>query len=566
VKRIFFALAMTVAFVCAAAALGRQPAHAQTGVTAEALGQANLRATPDVNSAQLGEIRAGTRYPVLARSQFYPWIVVADPASLQPLGWVFRDLVNIQGDLNGVPFSEAPVSTANSSLPSPSPPPAPTLTVPDSAALPTGTPAFATPAAPSSVIGVVNGEINVRYGPGVDFQRLGVANAGDRFAIVRWHTGLPWVEIAYPESPSGTGWVAVELLQVEGDLYSLPSTSQTQFALPSLTPTPSPLESPALPGLTPVPLSPAFQALGDQLWALMLGGGFDPATSRLGGLFLMNLQTGEYITVGSDIAFSGTSMSKIAILAAVYQQLNQPPNDEQAFNIAQTMICSENITTNRLLSALGGGNPYTGAEQVSAFLEQAGFTRTFIYTPYANDPFITPQAPRTRITDADQTAAQPDPFNQMTVGEMGALLNSVYQCGFSESGLLIDNFGEQFTPTECRQMLNVMSYNLIGSFIEVGTDETARVAHKHGWIEDTHGDAAVVFSAGGNYILVIALHNAGVLEFGQSAPVVEEGARLVYNYFNPTAPLGAVRDVTGSATCNLLGSPVIDELMALNFP
>ena len=52
-----------------------------TGVTAEAVGQANLRATPDVNAALVGAIQSGTRYPVIGRSEFYPWLLLGDPVS-----------------------------------------------------------------------------------------------------------------------------------------------------------------------------------------------------------------------------------------------------------------------------------------------------------------------------------------------------------------------------------------------------------------------------------------------------------------------------------------------------
>jgi hypothetical protein len=275
------------------------------------------------------------------------------------------------------------------------------------------------------------------------------------------------------------------------------------------------------------------------------------------------LRTGQALTFGEDIAFSGMSINKIAILAAYFERFNSPLREEQAYTIAEAMICSENISSNEMLAAIGDGNPYTGAERVSSFLEQLGLRRTFIYTPFANDPFITPQAPRTRTTDADQTRAQPDPFNQMTVAEMGSLLDSMYQCAYNETGPLLSNFSGQFTPAECRQMLNTMTYNRIGSFIEMGAPFEARIAHKHGWIEDTHGDAALIFSPGGDYILVMALRAPTQLLFGESSVVIEEASRLVYNFFNPTAPLAEVRAATvESATCNLLGSPAIESLIS----
>ncbi|MBE2269062.1 MAG: serine hydrolase [Anaerolinea sp.] len=532
-------------------------AYAQTGVTAEAIQQANLRATTDVNANLLGQIVAGSRYPVIGRSELYPWVLLGDPATLQPIGWVFRDIVTIVGDLNSVPLSQIEV-TNTEVIPVAAPPEA--SRVPGATSAPTPSPS---PTLAARVTGAVTGEINIRYAPGTEYERLGVGRAGEVFEITAWHSQLPWVQIRYPASPNGLAWVAIDLLDIQGDVYSLPAISQMTFALPTLTPTPSEVDSAQY---GDVPLSPEFRALAVSLWEQMIAAGFDPLTSRLGSVFVKDLQTGEAFALGDEIAFSGMSVNKIAILTTYYSQRTTPPNDAEANMLAEAMVCSENISTNEMLSAIGSGNPYTGANTVSAFLDQLGFADSFIYTPYSNDPFITPQAPRTETTSADQVSAEPDPFNQMTTSEMGMLLDSLYQCAAGEGGLLIDNFDGEFTQTECAQILNLMSYNRIGALIESGVPIDVRVAHKHGWIEDTHGDAAAVFSPGGDYILVIVLHNPVWLNFDESSLLVENVSMAVYNYFNPDAPMTEPRDETVPATCELLGNPVIEELMSPVFP
>ncbi len=45
-----------------------------TGVTAEAKEFANLRAAIGVEAEVVGQIQIGTRYPILARSSYYPWL------------------------------------------------------------------------------------------------------------------------------------------------------------------------------------------------------------------------------------------------------------------------------------------------------------------------------------------------------------------------------------------------------------------------------------------------------------------------------------------------------------
>ncbi|MBW4439436.1 MAG: SH3 domain-containing protein [Pleurocapsa minor GSE-CHR-MK-17-07R] len=567
-RKLFLACSIVATLVLCLVAV----AVAQTGVTAEAIGTANIRSVAAVEGELLGTINSGTQYPIVGRSEFFPWVLIASPADGTILGWVFNDLVTVRGNLATVPISSQEIGAAGGS-PAPAPQATGTLSpanVPASAVAPGATPEPlpATPAPAGSVIGNVAGEINVRYGPGVDYPRIGVVQAGTVFVITQWHTTLPWVQVEYAPSPNGFGWVAVELLQIEGDLTSLPATSITDLLLPTLTPTPAAWRPASVIGqAAPPPVSAEFAALGDNLFSQMLAAGFDPATSRFGAFFVMDLQTGEAISVGGDVAFSGTSVNKLAILTDYFRTFEAPLRDDQAVTMGEAMICSENISTNEMLSAIGGGNPYTGAEDVSAMLSELGLERSFIFTPYANDPFITPQAPLSRRTDADQVSAQPDPYNQITVEQTGALLNSIYQCAYNSSGLLLETYPDQFTPNECRLMLSVMNYNRIGVLLETGVPANVAISHKHGWIDDTHGDAAIVFSPGGAYVIVTLMHGPIWLNFEQSEPLIGEMSRTVYNYFNPDAPLEAVRLIEGIGdvqACNnaLLGSPVIGELIA----
>lgn len=562
---------LRVVIVLAGLLLTLFAAHAQTTppVTAGALNQANLRAQPGLEFDIVGQIVAGTRYPVIGRSEFYPWVLIADPATSQPLGWVFSDLVTFQGNIESVPFSTQIIGGAPASLPTTTLAPSGSasttpLFVPSGSATaspPTGAPATQPPTLPPNAItGLVLGEINIRYGPGTEYDRLGVAQAGDVLTITARHTQLPWVQVSYTASPNGFGWVLAELLDIQGNLESVQAISQTTFRLPTLTPTPSVAQQAAVGDI-----SPEFAALGDRLWNRMLDAQFDPQTSRLGALFVMNLSTGETLAFDSNIAFSGMSLSKIGILTTLFRRINDTPDDATASIIAEVMICSENISTNRMLAQIGDGNPYTGADRVSEFFEQLGLTNTYMYTPYANDPFITPQAPQAPArTDADQVRAQPDPYNQMTVADMGALLHSLYQCALDGTGPLMERFPGEYTAMECRKIIDVMTYNHINNFIEAGVPEGIKVAHKHGWVDDTHGDAGIVFTPGGNFIFVIALHNPVWMNFDESGAVISENAREVYNYFNPDAPLDETRIGT-VPECNLLGNPGVIDLLSPTF-
>ncbi len=538
-------------------------AFQSTDVTAEAIGEANLRATPDVNAELVGHITSGTRYAVIGRSEFYPWVLIADEDSLQPLGWVFADLVTIRGDINQVEFSKAQVD-GSATLAAPSMTPADAAaTLPVSPTPPAPvTEAVEAPTLSAAVVGVALGEINVRYGPGVDYPAIGLAHEGDQFEISAAHTQLPWLQVKDSASPNGYGWIARDLLDVTGDLNSLNDISQMTFFLPTLTPTPSMIESSGLLGGTAVPLSPAFKSLGDQVWQLLLDKQFVPGSSRLGALFLMDLKTGQALTFDNRIAFSGMSLNKIAILAALFSKLNGPPDGEEANIIAESLICSDNGSTNKLLGIIGDGDPWAGARYVTRFMQRLGLEDTFIAAPYGPDPRITPEPVSAPVTDADQKSAEPDLYNQATVSDLGQLLGSMYQCAYADSGpLLSPDFASEYTPRECKMMLHIMSYNKIGAMFEGGVPTNTRIAHKHGWIDDTHGDAGIIFTPGGDFALVVIVHNPTWVDSSESFPLISEVARSVYNYYNPNAPEGQVNEAVSAEQCQILGNPLIQDMV-----
>ena len=545
-------------------------AQTNTGVSAQALGQANLRADDDVNSDLVGKIEFGINYPVVGRSQFFPWLLLGEPDTFAPKGWVYETLVTVNGNVNVVPFSDlimnqpTPIPTATAipnqtqSITVPSP------TLGDGNTI--ATIATATPTVSAfAVTGVIKGEVNVRYGPGVEYPRVHVAYAGERYEITGYHTQFPWVRIAFSGVPNNQAWIAEDLLDIEGNIFNTQAVTQARLALPTLSPTPSVISASNLPGQDAVPLSTGFQVLGNNLWSYVLSNGFDPETSRFGALFVMDLQTGEALTFGDDFAFSGTSVNKVAILAKLYEVLNTPPTIELATDIANTMICSENVATNRLLSTIGGGDEYLGSEGVTDFFTQLGLTRSFLTAPFTT--IGTPQPPPRPIllpeTTADQEKANPDRTNQITVSDMGSLMAGIYQCAYQESGLLIDTFDSTIEPRECRQMLHVMSNNTVDALLKAGVPADTRVAHKHGWIEDTHGNAAVFFTPGGDYVIAMMTYQPEWLNFQESLPVIAEVSRLVYYYFNPTQPQQFIRDgfIPEAGSCNYAGDPLVGDLM-----
>jgi uncharacterized protein YraI len=557
--------ALFVALCVALAALAATASFAQnTGVVAEAVGSANLRAGIGTDTDVVGTIETGIRYPVVGRSAQFPWLLLGDIVTYQPIGWVFADLVTVSGDLGVVPLSEVNVTAATSPPPMTFTPtatldPAVPTTTPEAVAQPTAT-------AGSGVYGNVLGEINLRYGPGADYPRLGGAFAGDRLEIVGYHATLAWVLVTFPDGPGGTAWVSRDVIEIVGDVTTTRPIVQTNFTnLPTLTPTAAVQQTSSIPrDGAPVPVSPGLLALGNLMWDNVLNAGFDPDTSKFAAMYLLNLATGEEITFGNQYAFSGTSINKIAILTGVFSVLDSAPEYQTAVDILNTVICSENSATNNLLSRAGSGDMYRGAEQATRVLNQIGLRRTFITAPFEipGQEMPQPTSPiRYPDTDADQVKARPDVTNQMTVDEMGYLLSSLYECAYEESGPFLET-ETGLRPQECRKILYVMANNTVDAFAKAGVPQDITVAHKHGWTAETHGNAAIVFTPNGDYVLVMMMYQPTWLVFQESLPMVAETSRLMFNYLNPELALTQIRDgfIPETQACNFAGTTLADEI------
>ncbi|MBN1202847.1 MAG: serine hydrolase [Anaerolineae bacterium] len=546
-------IALALVWLAAAPTGGaRGPYDQETGaseVYAEAVGQANLRGGPGVDYALVGEIVAGTRYRVLARHEAVPWLRLDYPPADPAEAWVFAELVTVTGDLALLPLiSDLPPVDANT----------PTANAP---AIATPTPTLAGPVATTL------GEANIRYGPGIEFPQIIEAPVGASYRVLAFHSIYPWVLIAVPESPNGKGWIYSDIVEIAGDTSLIPVMSGLEFSIPELTPTPQTIVVNGAPGSSAtLPSGSLASTLGVAMHTYLIDQGYVPYSDRFASVFVLDLQSGDTFSINDDVAYSGMSLTKIPILVTYFLHHQGPLSWDDAFLIADTMMCSENITTNQLLGLIGSGDPLRGAQRVTVLLQSLDLTTSFIMRQYAvQEGEVLPEA-GTITTRADQVSAQPDMYNQIVPQDIGWLLAGIYQCARNETGLLVDRYPGEFTAQECRLMLQAMDANEINVFLEAGVPDGTQVIHKHGWIGDTHGDAGIVIGPDRAYVFVAILYGEGWLEFDYSAPVIAELSRMTWNAFNPDTPLDATRPGTVPDTCDPRANPVLDVLLSGDAP
>ncbi len=266
--------------------------------------------------------------------------------------------------------------------------------------------------------------------------------------------------------------------------------------------------------------------------------------STIASVFVMDLQTGQEMNILSDVAVSAASTVKIGILIDYFRSLTFAPSQDEAFLMVQSLLCSNNSSSNLIMQIIGGDDLFSGIADVTNTVQYLGARNSFISAPlYLGGDQVLGSIPAPAISPNPDYSTAPDPFNQTTTEDLGTLLSMIYDCAYYGSGLMAAYPNGEFTQEECRQMINILSANDLERLLQAGIPSDVQIAHKNGWLDNIHGDAGIVFSPNGRHyvIAVFVWENIEFFTYTTAWPLVEGISRAAWNYFNPEEPLIAPR-------------------------
>ena len=146
--------------------------------------QINVRAATSTASQSLGMIGQFVKVQVIGKDSSGSWYQVMYAESGAGKGWVRAEYVQVNA-----PAEIQLVETTSGSG--------------------------------AGVSGLVIQKINVRKGPGIEYELLGVLNSNDVVFITGKDTSGAWIQIEFAGAPDGKGWVTAEFLQV-GNIEGVP--------------------------------------------------------------------------------------------------------------------------------------------------------------------------------------------------------------------------------------------------------------------------------------------------------------------------------------------------------
>ena len=155
----------------------------------------NVRGEPSTAGATLGMIDPSAKVQIIGKDPSGNWYQIIFAQASDGKGWVTAQYVEVKNK-DAVPVigaAPAPTSANESgSLSGPS--------------------------------GVIIQQVNVRSGPGMDFNALGTLNPKDVVTLIGKDANGIWLQIAFANGPDGKGWVTAAYVQA-GGAESLPIIS-----------------------------------------------------------------------------------------------------------------------------------------------------------------------------------------------------------------------------------------------------------------------------------------------------------------------------------------------------
>ena len=175
------------------------PAPTTALIEGAAVTQLNVRPEPSTAGEALGMIESSAKVQIIGKDPSGNWYEIVYAQGPDGKGWVTAQYVDVQ----------------------------------NKDAIPAIGGAAASGSGPS---GVVLQQVNVRSGPGTDFDALGTLNPKDVVRLTGKDSSGTWFQIQYAAGPDGKGWVTAAYLQAS-DAESLPIIGQTGEVVGTGTPT-----------------------------------------------------------------------------------------------------------------------------------------------------------------------------------------------------------------------------------------------------------------------------------------------------------------------------------------
>lgn len=215
-------------------------------------------------------------------------------------------------------------------------------------------------------------------------------------------------------------------------------------------------------------------------------------------IYVKNLDTNESFTINNRRVYAA-SLIKLYAMSAAYERIKQGKFKESSVKstISAMITVSDNTAFNTIVRKIG-------TTYINSWCKANGYTGT------NQGHGLSPSSNNYGLSNGTGS-------NVTTVADCGKLLESIYR-------------GTCVSKSASSKMLGYLKKQTRRSKIPAGVPKGVKVANKTGETDDTTHDAAIVYSKGATYILVVMGDTPG--SGWSSAANITKFSKIVYNYFN----------------------------------
>lgn len=238
------------------------------------------------------------------------------------------------------------------------------------------------------------------------------------------------------------------------------------------------------------------------------------------GVYLKDLSGGNVWEYNADRLFTSASLIKLPIMIAVFDKVEKK---EVSLDTELVITSKDRVGGSGSLKWAMDGTRISLFEVVYRMITESDNTATkllidYFGIDYFKDSFRKMGLYYTNITieGMDLTSGRVAKENYTTPREMAYLLEKIYK-------------KEMVSKEKSQLMIDILKRTKESSRIKRGVPSNWEVGHKTGLLRKSCSDAAIIFSPGGDYILVVLLDNVPTYSNGKS--FIAKIAKLTAEYY-----------------------------------
>lgn len=230
------------------------------------------------------------------------------------------------------------------------------------------------------------------------------------------------------------------------------------------------------------------------------------------GIYVKNLKSGKSYKLNESTDFDAASLYKLWVMAVIFDKISAGKLKEDDLIEADIKDLNEKFKIDEEEAELKEGNlQYNIKSAIEQMITISHNYATFMLLGKTSDLEVNSFIKGIGLNKSEMSSPP-----KTTPEDIGLFYEKLYR-------------GEIVSPEYSNQMLEVLKRQKINDRIPKYLPEAVEIAHKTGELPNIRNDAGIVFSQGGDYIIVVLTEGKSVEQLSEK---IAQISKVVYEFFN----------------------------------